>query len=271
MPTYTPAGLVQGAPRVQLPFGLFSVLAFRDEQSARWQGGGVTWEHFEKDEVRGLGPVQRNQADTYGLPKDLGSTSTTRDDGAANALPFTVYAPEVVTPVAWRIEDAQQRAIDKLVAFEQEGAESLFWSGAAGNTPNLSTDTTDLGSFTLANSFAAVGELENFIADTYGSQGVLHMSRKQAIALMNKGVLKADGVILRTILGTPVIAGGGYPDGELRATPALFGYRSAPFTSSDQRGDLLDKGKNDLYSIAERTYLIGFDPTGVGAATITTS
>jgi hypothetical protein len=272
MPTYTPSGFVAGAPRVQLPFGLFSVLAFRPEDSARWQGGGVNWEYFESATLGAIGPVQKDQSDTYGLPKQLRAISdsgTPDGDGAGSALPFSVYSPFVQTPVGWSVEDIQQRAVDMLLAFEQELAESLFWSGEAGNTPSLSDPGLSVGSFELDKAYEAVGKLEDFLANTYGSLGVLHMSRLQATALMNKGVLKADGPVLRTILGTPVVAGGGYPDGVIRATPALFGYRSSPFFSSERRGDLFDTTKNDLYAIAERTYLIGFDPTGVGSATIT--
>jgi hypothetical protein len=40
------------------------------------------------------------------------------------------------------------------------------------------------------------------------------------------------------------------------------------FTSSQPGSPLLDVKNNDLYAIAERTYLIGFDPTGVGSVTL---
>jgi hypothetical protein len=272
MAMLVPATPVAGAPRIQLPYGIFSVLAPRPEDSARWQGGGVTWDFFESADLGLIGPVQTDQADTFGLPKKLREIS---DDATPSrpylgtATPFTIYSPYVVTPIGWSPEEAQARAFDALYAFEQEKVEEAFWRGVSGNVPNLNGDSTDVGTFALADSADAVGALEDFLADTYGSQGVLHMSRRQAIRLMDKGVLKADGSRLTTVLGTPVVAGGGYPTGTIRATPALFGYRSEPFTSSDSRGDLLDRKTNDLYTIAERTYLIGFDPTGVGAVTIT--
>jgi hypothetical protein len=82
------------------------------------------------------------------------------------------------------------------------------------------------------------------------------------------------------MLGTPVAAGAGYPGsgpaGEAAAagtqwmfvTPAMFGYRSEVFPSSAVRGDLLDRSKNDLYAVAERNYVLGFDPCGVGAVLV---
>jgi hypothetical protein len=270
MPNFTPHATVQGAPRTQLPFGLFSVLDFRPEDSARWQGGGVTWEFFESTNLGLIGQVQAPQSGTFGLPKKLREVS---EDATPEYLgkneAFTVYSPYVVTPVGWSLDEAQARASEVLSSFEQEKVEEAFWTGETGLTQSLSKDLTELGSFGLDDSGDAIGALEDFLASTYGSQGVIHMSRRQAIRLLDKGVLSASGPRLTTVLGTPVIAGGGYLTGKIRATPALFGYRSEVFTSSNTRGDLLDKGTNDLYSIAERTYLIGFDPTGVGSVTIT--
>ena len=48
----------------------------------------------------------------------------------------------------------------------------------------------------------------------------------------------------------------------------MFGYRSEVFTPSATGGDLFDPRRNDLYAVAERTYLLGFDTCGVAAATI---
>jgi hypothetical protein len=50
------------------------------------------------------------------------------------------------------------------------------------------------------------------------------------------------------------------------ASPALAGYRSEVFDSSATPGDLMDRQTNVLYAIAERSYILGYDPCGVGAA-----
>jgi hypothetical protein len=95
------------------------------------------------------------------------------------------------------------------------------------------------------------------------------------------GLIVTNGSVARTVLGTPVVAGGGYPGtspagvaastGEAwaYATPALLGYRSAIFYPSSRSGDLLDRGVNDLYGVAERSYLVGWDPCDVGAVEFT--
>src|SRR5690606_40604811 len=47
----------------------------------------------------------------------------------------------------------------------------------------------------------------------------------------------------------------------LLVSGALFGYRTEVFVPSGRAGDLMDRGRNDLYGIAERSYLIGLDTT----------
>jgi len=269
---YTPADLVAGALRVQLPFGLLSVLDFRPDGSAHWRGGGVQHEYLDPFKVNSIGPVQAPQSDTAGLPKDLGfpeDSGGNPDPGFSSADTFTVYGHFRATPLAWTPETIQQRAVDNLTTFEEREAERNFWTGEQGNQPNLTDGVADVGTFDITKINSAIGALERFIADTYGSLGVIHMNRQLAAAGMTSGTLKANGSKLFTALGTPVVAGAGYPSGSIRATPALFGFRSDIFTSSEVRGDLLDRTKNDLYAVAERTYLIGFDPTGVGSVTIT--
>jgi len=270
---YTPADLVAGAQRIPLPFGLLSVVDLRPDESAHWRGGGVVHEYLDPFTVDSIGPVQNPQSDTAGLPKNLGfpmdESGDDLDPGFIHSDTFTVYGHFVVSPIAWTPEQAQARATENLLTFEEREAEHNFWTGEKGNQPNLTDGVIDNGTFDVSKINAAIGALERFIADTYGSLGVIHMNRQLAAAGMTSGTLKANGSKLFTALGTPVVAGAGYPSGSIRATPALFGFRSDIFTSSEVRGDLLDRTKNDLYAVAERTYLIGFDPTGVGSVTIT--
>jgi hypothetical protein len=107
------------------------------------------------------------------------------------------------------------------------------------------------------------------------------MTRQAAEIALGLNLLTSSGGQLRTQLGTPVAAGGGYPGtgptGQVPAVstswvyvaPALFGYRGDPFDSSARPGDLFDRSLNNLYAVAERSYLLGFDPCGVAAALAT--
>jgi len=284
MANLAPATLVPGAPRVQLPFGLFSVVDFRNDSNAsHWEAGGVQWEYIDPFTTTVLGQAQWSEdSGDYadGLPftfddsgvYDSGDSGATpldaADPGFTSATLFTAAGLFKVSPAAWPPEAAQERATDVLVAFEERQVEHTIWSGLVGATPNL--DTPDnLGSWDIEDAHIALGRLEHYIADTYGSLGVMHMNRMYALTLLHNNTLITKGNSLQTSLGTPVIAGAGYPIGAIRATPAIFGYRSDIFYPSNRPGDLLDRSRNDMYAVAERNYLLGFDPTGVGEATIT--
>jgi hypothetical protein len=251
------------------------VVPFRDDASAHWQGGGAIHEYIDPFTVDSIGPVQNPQSSTSGLPKNLtfppDESGSNPDPGFTTATTFSVYGHFVANPLAWSPERAQARALDVLLAYEERAVEKNFWFGSLGNTPALVQNQYFLGNVAVSGNPAlmtqAVGMLEKNIADYYGSQGVIHMNRLYAIQLLTNDTIRVVGTHLETALGTPVIAGSGYPTGEIRGGPAIYGYRGDVFTSSERRGDLLDKTVNNLYAIAERTYLLGMDPYGVGVVT----
>lgn len=206
-----------------------------------------------------------------GLPKDLGANG----GGLGTASPFTVYGHFTCSPVGFSPEMAQDRATQHLLAREEARVEQAFWTGDLLNDPNLAESANDLTPTppgTAVSADAGIAALENFVAGVYGSLGVVHMTRGAASVLLARDRLVQTGSRLTTGLGTPVVAGAGYPGtspagadpgvGEtwVYVTPALFGYRSEVFTSSNRSGDLFDRATNDLYAVAERTYLLGFDP-----------
>jgi hypothetical protein len=151
------------------------------------------------------------------------------------------------------------------------------WTGEAGNVPNFEADATALAGGSAVVATTALSILEDFISGNYGGLGVIHMTRGAAEALASRMLLESRGGQLFTRVGTPVVAGSGYPGtgpagasggaGQtwIMASPAIFGYRSDIFTTSSRSGDTLDRTTNDLTALAERTYLLGYDPCGVGA------
>ena len=134
------------------------------------------------------------------------------------------------------------------------------------------------GSGTLARAIAA---LDQWVAVHYGSQGVLHMTREAALLGLAEDVLVVRGGSLMTALGTPVVAGSGYPgtgpagqvpsanQSYIYATPALLGFRSEVFPGAAPASAGFDKGRNDLHAVAERTYVVGYDPCGTAYALAT--
>lgn len=229
----------------------------------------------------GLVSVQQGNLEpgpNIGLPKDLARNP----GGTATATPFTVYGHFTCTPIGYTASAAQDLATAHLMDREQQRVEQAFWTRDLGNVPGLvgmgATDVTiGIASDDLS---IALGSLEQFIGTNYGSVGVIHMTRAVALAGLGLDLLTSSSGRLFTVLGTPVVAGAGYPGtgpaGEvptagtswIYATPAVFGYRSEVFDSSARPGDLFDRGQNNLTAVAERTYLLGYDPCGVAAALV---
>lgn len=273
-----PVSLVTRPTPVGLPFGLFSAITFRPNAD-RWESG-IMWEPATCDPVQGIGDVACDPEPTVGLPKQLDPNQA--DMGTAT--PFTVYGHFTCSPVGYDPTAANSAADAHLAAREQGRVEQALWTGDLGNVPNLSGangyPAPDMlpGPVSLA---AGIATLENEIGTRYGSLGVIHMTRAAATHALAADLLTATAGRLTTHLGTPVVAGAGYPgtvgsapaDGNtvIVGSPSLFAYRSDVFNSSGRPGDLLDRDQNVLRAIAERSYVVGFDPCGVIAIEVLTN
>lgn len=262
MALIAPPALVAPPARTPLPFGLGSVIAWRTGE--RWETG-VEWDSITCDPAGGRGGPHCDPDDVAGLPKEFDGSPTHGD-----ATPFVVYGHDKCSAIGGGgFEAAQTRANAHLVNREEARAEQALWTGDLGSVPNFAGANgydapEDLGEFASADE--ALAAIEQGISRVYGSLGVIHMSRATAILASRKLVTR--GGRLFTNLDTPVVAGSGYPDGVMVGSPALIGYRSEAFTSSSRGGDLLDRANNDMYAIAERSYLIAFEPCGLVSATI---
>lgn len=269
---FAPAHVVDPIARTPLPYGLFSAVTPRPSGNGRWENG-ITWEALTCDPAGGIGdptcdPQDPTQTEATGLPKEFAEGGL-----LGEASRFTVYGSYVCGPAGHMIEYAREQATEHLIAREEARVERALWTGDLGNEPSFA-DATTATTDALAPCLA-VAVAENTIAQTYGSLGVLHMSRSMAQMLLCEDSLEVRGQRLYTNLGTPVIAGAGYlsthPDGTTEgtgwfvSTPAILLYRSEIFYPSSRAGDLLDRGRNDLYAVAERDYAAGWDPCGTFA------
>lgn len=272
MASVAPPAVVAGSTRTALPHGLFPTIQWRPSGADRWESGVVA-EFLHCEPAGGIGP---DCGDTVtGLPKEFPGGS-----GTATASQFTVYGHWKCSPVGWTPEQAQARALDHLFAREEQRVEQAYWTGDLDNAATL-RGATALATGAAQTLSTGIGLLEEWLGAVYGSLGVIHVTRTAATALLGADLASASGQRLTTGLGTPVAAGGGYdgsgPAAEVPAagtvwayaSPPLFGYRSDPFPSSSRSGDLLDKGVNDLYAVAERTYLLGAEPCGAAAVLLT--
>lgn len=255
---FAPATVVDPIARTALPFGLFSVVTPRPSGNSRWENG-VIWEPLTCGPASGIGEVDCVTQEASGLPKQFPEPGGTDD-----ATAFTIYGSYECTPIGHTLEYAQERATEHLIAREEARVEQALWTGDLGNDPNF---TQGIMAGPSGPAAVAIAEAERYIATEYGSLGVIHMSRAAATQALAAMALEVRGTRLFTRLGTPVVAGAGYPsthpDGTagtwIVATPALMMYRSEIFTATNRPGDLLDMAQNNLFGVAERRYLVGWD------------
>lgn len=261
----TPPATVAAPARTPLPYGLGSVIAWRTGD--RWEGG-VEFEALPCVPAEGRGgPDCDPEVEIPGLPKPLDDFDGPNFEGLGTT--FAVYGEFSCSPIGGGWDRARTGAESHLIAREEARVEQALWFGDLGQVPNFSGANgydapTSLGEYT--DPAAALAVVEQGIAERYGSQGVIHMSRATA-TLLRRYLTKRGGRLYTEALDTPVVAGTGYEDGEIIGTGAMFGYRSDVFTSSNRPGDLLDRKTNDLYAVAERNYVLGIDPCGLVSAT----
>lgn len=258
---FAPAAVIDGPDRSPLPYGVFSVASLAEAATERWENG-VQWEAFGCDPVSVVvGDCDPEIAE--GFPKEFPDGGP----GVGEASAFTVYGAAKCSPTGGEIDKQNRLAEETLLAREEQAVELRLWAALAAD------DAAVL--LTSAEPLIALAKAEKWIGDNYGSKGVIHASRFAATILVKTAVLRPVGGQMQTQLGTPVVVGSGYPgtgidsaaptagNEFIAASPALFGYRSQVFVGSNQSGDLLDVRRNDLYGIAERNYLLGYDPCGV--------
>lgn len=270
--------LVAAPTRTPLSYGLLSVSQTPVDTDEHWQLGV----RYEPDACT-PDEITFEVCPVTGSPEvkvATGSWSTR----AAN--PVTVYAHLTCNPVGnW--DDYEARLTRAFNSGEARAIEREFWTGENGLLPHLAEDTGVDGSGPFDSSVVlqtaatvitggpvditeAVGLLEEALASCYGHEGVLHVPPVTVAHLASKTLVEKDGPRLRSPMGHLVAAGAGYtgssPAGAapvggvywLYATGAIAVRRSAlNVTSSKQAA--LDRSRNSMVYVAERTYVIGWD------------
>ncbi|MEV0822525.1 hypothetical protein [Nonomuraea rubra] len=269
MPTCPP--LYVNPPAVE-PYagGLFSVAQFPAEQDRHWRCG-VMWEPYACTPARGLG----DQCDNPDAEKEV-------DDGVplVEAGAFTVYGGYLCRTVGRSEADILDRIRQAVRLGEQRAVEQAFWTGDLGNTPYLaSPDAVVLNPGGLPvdaaealTPQAGIAALESYLRENYGGTGVIHMPAGAVPVMARYNQFCGCDFPLRTWLGTPVAAGGGYvintgPDGQpappgtawLYATGPVAIRRGEVFINPDTVAQALNRTTNEIEILAEREYVVGFD------------
>lgn len=180
------------------------------------------------------------------------TADTPQDKESVNAFatvdgePFGVYVLNSCLSVG-RMSDAAERAAQALNLGDGRAAEQ-------GVLAVLKAASEMVGSG--GNIGEVLAQAEAIAGTRYAGQPILHMDREVATWAIDRGLLRPDGSVLRTRLGTPVAAGAGYyePGSSSRSifvTGAVRLYRSDTFTSPA----IIDPATNVFSALAERLYV----------------
>lgn len=277
------------SPPTFLPreFGLFSVVESRFEVADVHWRNGVIWEAN-----CGLGDTTY---DDCALP-DLEAPAAKTDNIDVyhhGATPFTVFTEVDCAPVGYSPEEQAQRAIAALQRVEEYQVELAFWNGRAAATANVvyphlahATNVFDSGSAWLQtvrlqsaveqvtgvalDVVEGIGRLEAVHAECANGAGILHVTIETAEAMASAHLLERRGNQLRTPIGNLVAVGAGYtgtnPSNTATAgvhwayaTSPVFAYRSEVIRVGTRIDETLDREVDTVKTIAERTYVLGYD------------
>jgi hypothetical protein len=244
---------VEAPPVAPHPYGLFSVAPPASPAESGWQLG-VTWQSM----------ACYDPFPTYDdcINGGVAESGKVIDGCAGFSLaqfkPVTVYAG--VNRSGSSPEVARTDAQATLALGEEWAVEKAMWAAmVAASAPTTAANTKY--PFPLAGALAYV---EGWLAVNYHGTGVIHMNRGAAAALGDRLVQK--GSQLQTITGTPVAAGGGYNTDAISAdTLVLYGTGAVAIRRSTVTDiNAVERTINDVLSIAERTYVVGWDCAVVG-------
>lgn len=159
----------------------------------------------------------------------------------AIGAPFTIYAGVAcfVAPDPDELERAERLLADG----QDRVLEEMIEAWAAGGTA-LTAGGTVLG---------AIAVVDQELDDKYVGQGVILMSRADAVRADTALRLGSDGV-LRTVNGTPVIASGRIAPGTVYGTGAI-----AVDHTSTRSYQAIDHEKNMHYALAEAQFVLAVD------------
>lgn len=154
--------------------------------------------------------------------------------------------------------DAVDAAEAQLLAGEQFGVEDVLWG-------LIDAAVTSEVAIASANFRQGLAVVEQDLAEAYGGQGVIHMSRFTASMLTD---LRVEGGRLVSPLGTPIVAGGGYDAalaGSVPTSVKMFGTGPLVLLGSTVESyPALNPATNQQATLAQRQYVVGWDCAAVG-------
>jgi hypothetical protein len=221
-----PTSVIDAPARDPWPTGLIP--------TARVLGRLVT--HTDDRFMGGLGfsPLACDPLEVFALCATVSLGATPTRDAERVFDPFTIVGADICSPIAWRTNDGQGRAMEQMLTLGSKPIEAEMWTGALTGNPHLGAASTTVVVAGAQTPVAGLAALEQAIADGNSGSGAIYARPSLVEVWDGAGLLRRDpDGTLATINGTPVIAGSGFPgtgpNGEAVSTTSEWAYATDAF------------------------------------------
>lgn len=244
-----------------LRYGLMTVAAGPNVLPPHARAGGITYEPVS------CGHAHHYPTECHTEERQGGGEKTfDSDETIIERESFIAYATLLCGSAGKTTADLEAKVRRRFANGEQSVVEAgMATILAAGAVPLIPPGIT------LADT---IGELEQWLYGTdttapadaqYGNVGYLHASPRFAALAMSEDLIVPDGLLLRTRMGTIWSFGGGYPDdGTIYISGHVTIWRSDDVVVPPV-AQLLNKGTNQYYALAEREYAVSYDCVAASA------
>lgn len=241
-----------------LRYGLFNAATVLDDLESRGVAAGFQLPG------EGCGTIRAYDANCLTHP------AKTFDEGLSylEATPYWVYATRQCGTVGTTAAEAAASVRTRLLSLEQTQVERQVWGGGTvAADPNL-TGVAGVSTVTLGAGItgfgAAIAALEDAFYETYGYQGVIHVSTQAYGAAAYSQLIERQGGTLRTPLGSAWAFGSGYgvagPAGAAPAAGNVWAFMTPPVLVRRSQVIVpdvtatMDRVNNQWMALAERVY-----------------
>lgn len=249
-------------------YGLLSVADVPTDTDPHWVNGVEYWPPV-------VPQVGATEIECLDDPGDFTPREIPEGFPSGEADAFQVHAAARCSTVGISADELRARALASLGAGESAFVERRLW---ATTTPAIMSADTATVVGTAASLDRAIGELEHWLYTEYASVGVIHLPRRLGAVADRLNLITADGNVLRTKLGTPLVFGdypGTGPAGQvpaantswIAATGDVTVWRTPPDVLTDNGSAWIDARTNTGTAIVTRDYLVTFDEVA-GAALV---
>jgi hypothetical protein len=201
-------------------------------------------------------------------PPVSGSKTFSTNELPVSGAPFAVITSYLCGTLGYSFEEAEQKVRTRMALREQRAVERRVWQGQPAGGGNLglipglfqsATPLTAAGCVT-----EAIEMLEQTLADNGVVGGLIHARPGMSAHLSQGHLVRREGRIQQTWLGTPVVYGQGYngtgPAGQAVTTDVEYIYASgriaiwADDVHVPPPTQTFDKVNNQMMLLAERVY-----------------